>query len=59
MICFQMARLLDYLKGEFMNSKKLNLFALFMMIVMCAVTIFVSVRRKDNDSAVTDETLSI
>ena len=42
-----------------MNSKKLNLFALFMMIVMCAVTIFVSVGRKDNDSAVTDEILSI
>lgn len=42
-----------------MEAKKVNIFAFLTMIVMCVVTIFVSVGKKDNTSNNSDEILSL
>jgi len=42
-----------------MESKKFNIFAIFMIVVMCAVTIFVGVRKNDNNDNFQDDVLTI
>lgn len=42
-----------------MEAKKVNIFAFLMMIAMCAVSIFVCVGKKDNNSNVSDDILAL
>lgn len=42
-----------------MEAKKVNIFALLMVVVMCAVSIYIGVSRKDNTSVLNNEIVSI
>lgn len=42
-----------------MEAKKVNIFAFIMIVVMCGVSIFIGVNRKDNTATLSDQIVSI